>query len=51
LVQPGITTLFIARSSFWENSYVESSNRKFHDKFRNRELFLGLVDARWVMER
>ena len=41
LVQAGVTTLFIARSSPWENGYVESFNGKFRDELLNREMFLG----------
>jgi len=51
LVQAGVTTLFIARSSPWENGYVESFNGKFRDELLNGELFLGLEDARWVIDR
>ena len=50
LVQAGVTTLFIARSSPWENGYVESFNGKFRDELFNGELFLGLTDARWVID-
>jgi len=51
LVQAGVTTLFIAKSSPWENGYVESFNGKFRDELLNGELFLGLADARWVIDR
>jgi len=51
LVQAGVTTLFIAKSSPWENGYVESFNGKFRDELLNGELFLGLEDARWVIDR
>ena len=51
LVQAGVNTLFIARSSPWENGYVESFNGKFRDELLNGELFLGLEDARWVIDR
>jgi transposase InsO family protein len=51
LVQAGVSTLFIARSSPWENGYVESFNGKFRDELLNGELFLGLEDARWVIDR
>lgn len=51
LVQAGVGTLFIARSSPWENGYVESFNGKFRDELLNGELFLGLADARWVIDR
>ncbi len=42
---------FIAKSSPWENGYVESFNGKFRDELLNGELFLGLEDARWVIDR
>jgi len=51
LVQAGVGTLFIAKSSPWENGYVESFNGKFRDELLNGELFLGLEDARWVIDR
>ena len=51
LVQAGVTTLFIARSSPWENGYVESFNGKVRDELLNGDLFLGLADARWVIDR
>ena len=51
LVQAGVGTLLIARSSPWENGYVESFNGKFRDELLNGELFLGLADARWVIDR
>ena len=31
--------------------YVESFNGKFRDELLNGELFLGLADARWVIDR
>ena len=51
LVQAGVGALFIAKSSPWENGYVESFNGKFRDELLNGELFLGLADARWVIDR
>ena len=51
LVQAGVSTLFIARSSPWENGCLESFNGKFRDELLNGELFLGLEDARWVIDR
>ena len=46
-----VTTLFIAKGSPWENGYVESFNSRFRDELLNRELFVGLEDARWVVDR
>ena len=51
LPQAGVNTLIIAKSSPWENGYVESFNGKLRDELLNRELFLGLEDARWVIDR
>ena len=50
LIQAGVTTLFIATSSPWENSYVQSFSGKFRDQLLNGELFLRLEDARWVID-
>ena len=44
-------TLFIATGSPWENGYVESSNGKLNDEFLNRQIFLSLDEARWVIGR
>ncbi len=46
-----IQTLFIAKGSPWENGYIESFNSRFRDELLDRELFLGLEDARWVIDR
>ena len=46
-----VKTLFIAKGSPWENGYVESFNSRFRDELLDRELFLGLADARWVVDR
>jgi hypothetical protein len=51
MVQAGVSTLFIARSSPWENGCLESFNGKFRDELLNEQLFLGLEDARWVTDR
>jgi len=51
LYQAGVKTLFIAKGSPWENGYVESFNSRFRDELLNRELFTGLEDARWVVDR
>ena len=47
----GVKTLFIAKGSPWENGYVESFNSRFRDELLDRELFVGLEDARWVVDR
>jgi len=46
-----VTTLFIAKGSPWENGYIESFNGKLRDELLNRELFLSLQEARWVIDR
>ena len=51
LDQAGVKTLFIAKGSPWENGYVESFNGKLRDELLNRELFLSLEEARWVIDR
>ena len=51
LQQAGVKTLFIAKGSPWENGYVESFNSRFRDELLNREVFTGLEDARWVVDR
>ena len=35
----------------WENGYVESFNGKLRDELLNRELFLSMEEARWVIDR
>ena len=45
-----VKTLFIAKGSPWENGYVESFNSRFRDELLDRELFVGLEDARWVVD-
>ena len=51
LEKAGVETLFIAKGSPWENGYVESFNGKLRDELLNRELFLSLEDARWVIDQ
>ena len=51
LYQAGVKTLFIAKGSPWENGYMESFNSRFRDELLNCELFTGLADARWVVDR
>ena len=51
LYQAGVQTLFVAKGSPWENGYVESFNSRLRDELLNRELFVGLEDARWVVDR
>ena len=51
LAQTEVGTLFIAKGSPWENGYVESFNGKLRDELLNRELFLSLEEACWVIDR
>jgi putative transposase len=51
LSQADVKTLFIAKGSPWENGYVESFNGKLRDELLNRELFLSLDEAQWVIDR
>jgi putative transposase len=51
LDQAAVKTLFIAKGSPWENGYVESFNGKLRDELLNRELFLSLDGAWWVIDR
>jgi putative transposase len=51
LDRASVKTLFIAKGSPWENGFVESFNSRFRDELLDRELFLGLEDARWVIDR
>ena len=50
LSRAGVETLFIAKGSPWENGYVESFNSRFRDELLDRELFVGIEDARWVVD-
>ena len=45
-----VRTLYIQKVSPWENAYVESFNGKLRDELLNRELFLGLDEARYVLD-
>jgi transposase InsO family protein len=46
----GTDTLFIEPGSPWENPYIESFNSRFRDELLDRELFLGLMEARVLVE-
>jgi transposase InsO family protein len=45
LASVGVTTLYIAPGSPWENGYVESFNGKLRDELLNREIFYTLQEA------
>ena len=51
LNQAEVQTLFIAKGSPWENGYVESFNARLRDELLNRELFLSVTEAQWVIDR
>jgi transposase InsO family protein len=50
LDQATVGPLYINKASPWENGYVESFNGKLRDELLNRELFLGLDEARYVLD-
>ena len=50
LQQAAVSTLYIQKASPWENGYVESFNGKLRDELLNRELFLSLAEARYVLD-
>ena len=45
-----VGTLYIQKASPWENGYVESFNGKLRDELLNRELFLSVPEARYVLD-
>jgi transposase InsO family protein len=45
-----VRTLYIQKASPWENGYVESFNGKLRDELLNRELFLSIPEARFVLD-
>ena len=50
LEKASVGTLYIQKASPWENGYVESFNGKLRDELLNRELFLSLAEARYVLD-
>ena len=50
LTRLGVTTLFIAPGSPWENGYCESFIGKLRDELLDREIFYTLAEARHVIE-
>ena len=46
----GTRTLFIQPGSPWENAYIESFNSRLRDELLNGELFIGLEEARYLIE-
>ena len=45
-----VRTLYVQKASPWENGYVESFNGKLRDELLDRESFLGLDEARYVLD-
>jgi transposase InsO family protein len=50
LDRAAVRTLYIRKASPWENGYVESFNGKLRDELLNRELFLSVPEARYVID-
>ena len=50
LDRASVRTLDIQKASPWENGYVESFNGKLRDELLNRELFLSVPEARFVLD-
>jgi putative transposase len=50
LKQAAVGTLYIQKASPWENGYVESFNGKLRDELLDRELFLSVAEARYVLD-
>ena len=50
LDRAAVRTLYINKASPWENGFVESFNGRLRDELLNRELFLGLKEARYVLD-
>ena len=50
LGQASVHTLYINKARPWENGYVESFNGNLRDELLNRKLFLGLDEARYVLD-
>jgi transposase InsO family protein len=50
LEQASVRTLYIQKASPWENGYVESFNSRLRDELLDRELFLSVPEARYVLD-
>jgi len=50
LDRASVGTLYIQKASPWKNGYVESFNGRLRDELLNRELFLSLPEARYVLD-
>jgi putative transposase len=51
LAEAGVSTLFVAPGSPWENGYSESFNSRFRDEFLDRELFTSAREAAVLAEQ
>ncbi len=51
LARVGVTTLYIAPGSPWENGYNESFNGKLGDELLDGEIFYSLKEAQVLIER
>lgn len=51
LAAAGIETMYIERSSPWENGYSESFNSRLRAEFLNREVFRTLIEAQVLTEK
>ena len=51
LARIGVTTLFIAPGSPWENGYNESFNGKLRDELLNGEIFYSVAEAQYLIEQ
>ena len=51
LAEAGVSTLFIAPGSPWENGYSESFNSRFRDELLDRELFWSVREAAVLAEQ
>ena len=51
LARVGVTTLYIAPGSPWENGYNESFNGKLGDELFDGEIFYSLKEAQVLIER
>jgi putative transposase len=50
LARASVDTLYIQKGSPWENGYVESFNGRLRDELLNREIFLSVPEARYVLD-
>jgi len=51
LKKMNVKTLFIEPGSPWENGYIESFNSHLRDECLDREIFVGIEELRYVVER